>query len=302
MTGRAKTLTVKVAGGLGNQLFMFYGGLYIARNLEREPVFDITALKAIKNLHPGLNIYDLGLLANFQIIEEDTKKSLLNNLETLVERIVRKLGLGDSFAKTNNKFLPKEIGFVDPRHIEHEMTSLEGYFQSWRYFSSIGDRTELLTVLTEKSSHWFDETLKDLKKDKPLVIHVRRGDFLRAENRSLGVLSKEYFDKIAELNPDRPIWVFSDSSPENLIEFKQIKGVTRIVVPPAEADPIDSLLLMASADVLGISNSTFSWWAGILSSPDSQIYVPEKWFERRSDPIDLIPHNWHRIPSEWERQ
>ena len=302
MIGRAKALTVKVAGGLGNQLFMFYGGLSIARSLEKEPVFDITALNAIKNLHPGLNIYDLGLLAHFQVIEEDTKKSLFNNLDTLVERIVRKLGLGDSFAKTNNKFLPKEIGFIDPRHIEHEMTSLEGYFQSWRYFSSIGDRTELLTVLREKSSHWFAETLKDLKKDKPLVIHVRRGDFLRAENRSLGVLSKEYFAKIAELNPDRSIWVFSDSPPENLIEFKKIKGVTRIVAPPAEADPIDSLLLMASADVLGISNSTFSWWAGTLSSPDSKIYVPDKWFERRSDPIDLIPLNWHRIPSEWERQ
>ena len=301
MIGRAKTLTVKVAGGLGNQLFMFYGGLSIARSLEKEPVFDITALNAIKNLHPGLNIYDLGLLSHFQVIEEDAKNSLVNDLATLVDRILRKLELRNLFPITNNRFIPKEIGFIDPRHIGHEITSLEGYFQSWRYFSSIDDRTELLSALTGNSSYWFEETLKDLKKDKPLVIHVRRGDFLRAENRSLGVLSKEYFAKIAELNPDRSIWVFSDSSPENLIEFKKIKGVTRIVVPPAEADPIDSLLLMSSVDVLGISNSTFSWWAGILSSPDSHIYAPEKWFERRSDPIDLIPLNWHRIPSEWER-
>jgi len=302
MTGSVKTLTVKVAGGLGNQLFMFYGGLYIAHSLEKEPVFDISALKTIKNLHPGLNIFDLGLLAHFQITEQDTKNSLITDLGTLVERIVRKLSFGNFSVKINKKFLPKEIGYIDPLHVGHKVTLLEGYFQSWRYFSSINDRAELLTALTKNSSHWFDETLKDLKKDKPLVIHVRRGDFLRAENRSLGVLSREYFAKIAELNPDRSIWVFSDSSPEVLVEFKKIKGVTRIVVPPAESDPIDSLLLMSSADVLGISNSTFSWWAGILSSPDSHIYAPEKWFERRSDPIDLIPLNWHRIPSEWERQ
>lgn len=302
MTGPAKTLTVKVAGGLGNQLFMFYGGLYIARSLEREPIFDISALNTIKNLHPGLNIFDLGLLAQFQITEQDTKNSLVTDLGTLVERIVRKLSLGNFSANANKKFLPKEIGYIDPHHVGHEVTLLEGYFQSWRYFSSIDARSELLTILTENSSHWFDETSKDLKNEKPLVIHVRRGDFLRAENRSLGVLSKEYFAKIAELNSNRPIWIFSDSSPEALTEFKKMKGVTRIVVPPAESDPIDSLLLMSEAEALGISNSTFSWWAGILSSQVSQIYAPGKWFERRSDPIDLIPLNWNRIPSEWEMQ
>jgi hypothetical protein len=163
-------------------------------------------------------------------------------------------------------------------------------------------RSELLSALKRGSSAWLTESLKDLKSEKPLVIHVRRGDLLRAENRSLGVLSKEYFAKIVNLNPTRSIWIFSDSPPESLLEFKSVEGVTRIVRPPDESDPIDSLLLMSGAEVLGISNSTFSWWAAILSSPNSEIYAPEKWFERRSDPVDLIPHNWHRIPSEWERQ
>jgi hypothetical protein len=302
MTGSVKTLTVKVAGGLGNQLFMFYGGLHIARSLGKEVVFDITALKTIKNLHPGLNVSDLGLLENFQVIEETTKNSLGNTLGTLAERIVRKIGIGYLPGKFSNQFIPKEIGYVNPQLIGNKTSSVEGYFQSWRYFSSITARAELLASLEGKSSPWFEETLKDLQSEKPLVIHVRRGDFLRAENRSLGVLSKEYFAKIAELNPNRSIWIFSDSSPDSLVEFSKMQGVTRIVLPPDESDPIDSLLLMSKADVLGISNSTFSWWAGILSSPNSQVYAPKKWFERRSDPIDLIPLNWHRISSEWERQ
>jgi len=302
MTAPKKTLTIKVAGGLGNQLFMFYGGLHIARALGKEPVFDITALKSIRSLHPGLNVFDLGLLEHFQLIEAAGKNSLTKSLRTLAERIFRKLNIRCLSGKTSNQFLSKEIGYIDPRSIGIKTELVEAYFQSWRYFSSTGARVELLAALKGKSSPWFEETWKDLQNERPLVIHIRRGDFLRAENRSLGVLSKEYFTKIAELNPHRPIWIFSDSSPDSLVEFKKMERVTRIVLPPDDSDPIDSLLLMSKAEVLGISNSTFSLWAGILSSPNSQIYAPEKWFERRSDPIDLIPLNWHRIPSEWERQ
>lgn len=302
MTRSVNTLTIKVAGGLGNQLFMFYGGLHIARTLGKEPIFDITALSAINNLHPGLNIFDLGLMRHFQVVEEATRNSPAGTLVNLAERIQRKLILEFFSGKTRNQFLPKEIGYIDPQLVGQKTTSVEGYFQSWRYFSSMDARVELLTALKAKSSAWFQESSKELKKEKPLVIHVRRGDFLRAENRSLGVLSKDYFNKIARLNPDRSIWIFSDSTQESLAQFHAIKGVTRIVLPPSESDPIDSLLLMSEAEVLGISNSTFSWWAGILTDPSSQIYAPGKWFEQRSDPVDLIPLNWHRIPSEWERQ
>ena len=302
MTRKIKTLTIKVAGGLGNQLFMFYGGLHIAGILGKEPVFDIRALKAIKDLHPGLNVFDLGLLAPFQVTEEVQTNSLIPTFGRYTVRIRRKLGFEYLFGRTNRKFIPKEIGYIDPSFIGDRVTSIEGYFQSWRYFSSIGARSELLTSLEEKSSSWYRETLRDLENENPLVMHVRRGDFLRAENRSLGILSKEYFAKILEQNPDRAVWIFSDSSAEHLTEFTKMETLTRIVRPPLDSDPIDSLLLMSKADTVAISNSTFSWWAGTLSSPRSLIYAPGSWFEQRPDPIDLIPPNWHRIPSEWERQ
>jgi hypothetical protein len=302
MTPKDKTLTIKVAGGLGNQLFMFYGGLHIAHSLGKTPVFDIRALESMKNLHPGLNVLDLGLLANYQVIDEVERNALVSTLGVLIERIIRKIGPESLSGKNTKKFLPREIGYIDPNSIDNKVTTLEGYFQSWRYVASMQFRPKLLNLLEEKSSSWFKETLSDLKKEKPIAIHIRRGDFLRPENRSLGVLSKEYFTKILRLNPDRSVWIFSDSTLENLTEFTKLGAVTRIVLPPLHSDPIDSLLLMSRADTLAISNSTFSWWAGALSSPNSLIYAPEKWFERRSDPIDLIPTNWHRIPSEWERQ
>jgi hypothetical protein len=302
MTTKLETLTIKVAGGLGNQLFMFYGGRHLAEKLGKEPIFDTTALKPIKSLHPGLNVFDLGLLAGYQVSEKINMGTLASNLGELTDKIVRKIGIEYLSQVQMKKFVPKEIGYINPASIMKQVTSVEGYFQSWKYFSLAEDGPKLLSLLEGMSSPWFKETLQDLESERPLVIHVRRGDLRRAENRSLGVLSKEYFRKIMKLNPDRSVWIFSDSPSEALAEFNGIEAVSRIVHPPIDSDPIDSLLLMSKADVLGISNSTFSWWAGNLSGPNSLIYAPKKWFEERSDPIDLIPPNWHTIPSEWEKR
>ena len=167
---------------------------------------------------------------------------------------------------------------------------------------SSNDRANLLDLLEMKISPWVNQTSKDLREEKPLVIHVRRGDFLKTENRNLGVLSKEYYLKIIALYPGLPVWVFTDSPEEVSREFIGMDKPTKIITPPSGSDPLDSLILMSRARNLAISNSTFSWWAAMLSQSGSTIYAPEKWFEQRPDPLDLIPSNWHRIPSEWEKQ
>ena len=76
----------------------------------------------------------------------------------------------------------------------------------------------------------------------------------------------------------------------------------RIVEPPANSDPVESLMLMSKAAHIAISNSTFSWWAATFSGDDSTVYAPTKWFEQREDPKDLYPDNWVKIQSEWEPQ
>jgi hypothetical protein len=76
----------------------------------------------------------------------------------------------------------------------------------------------------------------------------------------------------------------------------------KVLSPPPDSDPVESLLLMSSTTYIAISNSSFSWWAAKLSETDTLVFAPSKWYELRNDPIDLIPDSWIRITSDWMEQ
>jgi hypothetical protein len=144
---------------------------------------------------------------------------------------------------------------------------------------------------------------KQLKSKVVAAFHIRRGDYTLAINRSTGILSLEYFEGIARLLPnDLEIWIFTDS-PELIIDkVKIFPQKTVIIDPPADSDPLESLLLLSKASYIAISNSTFSWWAAALAGEKAQIFAPAKWFEHRNDPLDLMPNHWAKIESKWASQ
>jgi hypothetical protein len=60
----------------------------------------------------------------------------------------------------------------------------------------------------------------------------------------------------------------------------------------------ETLELMRHGKGYVLSNSSFSWWAGALSHVDNaSIICPTPWFERKNEPIDLIPKDWVRHSS-----
>ena len=70
-------VTVKLMGGLGNQLFGYFAGLYVAKNLETNLVLDVYQQK--HNHHQGSSISDFhleGQLNTSDIIGEFAFKSL----------------------------------------------------------------------------------------------------------------------------------------------------------------------------------------------------------------------------------
>jgi hypothetical protein len=55
---------------------------------------------------------------------------------------------------------------------------------------------------------------------------------------------------------------------------------------------------MSMGKFLVISNSTYSWWAGRISSAE-KIIAPNKWFKGINDPKSIYPPNWQKIESSW---
>jgi hypothetical protein len=98
-----------------------------------------------------------------------------------------------------------------------------------------------------------------------------------------------------------PVWVISDEIAEAKILLQSILPLqTKWVNPPANASPVESLVLMSHASANIIANSTFSWWGAMLNPGSVVTVAPQKWFRGMDDPIDLYPSHWILVPSVWK--
>jgi hypothetical protein len=305
-------IIVTLAGGLGNQLFQTSAALSLRTN---ETILLDQSLG-----EPRLNSkYDAEILSfNLPKYFEKVTKKTEHRFCKKTYRLVLRMGL----RKRNGKFSITErfvillaqiilsfhfkvyckiicnigVGF-SPLKKSNKSMLLIGYFQSYRY----SEEPKVMEVM--KSFELYDESPKfnlkrsEAKRLEPVIFHVRLSDYLNEP--TIGVLSVDYFHtamrEVTELNA-RPMWVFSDD-PEKARRFFELDRSRNIeFFGPDDFSTLETLELMKTGSSLTISNSTFSWWAARLSSPQTRIVIaPEPWFSGQADPIDLIPGGWRRL-------
>jgi len=168
-----------------------------------------------------------------------------------------------------------------------------GYFQTYRYFSSLGAQDRQLSLL--RKSREFLKLEETARVNNPIVVHVRLGDY--AKERHFGVLSANYylncFTKLDLINSEQPIWVFSDEPTKALDTLPKLSPERFFVVPNEVLTPAETLELMRHGSTYVIANSTFSWWGATLSYSDNPtVIAPEKWFAGMQDPRELLPSKW----------
>jgi hypothetical protein len=209
--------------------------------------------------------------------------------------------------KISRIHISEKIGFDQRLVASRSGYYISGYFQTFVYLNSLRSQGLMPPLTLQFESQWFKQTAKELARSNPIVIHVRRGDYLHEANRFIGALSTQYYldaikflngDSVAESNK-REVWVFTDSPDYVTMEFSPHLGSDlNVISPPENSDPAESMLLMSLASALVISNSTFSWWAASLSQ-GSTVVAPSKWFRDGNDPERLIPGEWLRAESKW---
>lgn len=181
--------------------------------------------------------------------------------------------------------------------------SLNGYFQSWKYADYL-IRKNSFKISSHNLCNWYFKMKKYAEIVKPVVLHVRRGDYELVADK-FGLLSQEYYLKALNFLPDhlkkREIWVFSN---EIRIAKEMFSGNSQYNFKFIESEksltPVETLLLMLQGHAHIIANSTFSYWGAYLSQNSEVIIAPTKWFQNMNDPKDLLPPNWLRVQSFWE--
>jgi hypothetical protein len=173
-----------------------------------------------------------------------------------------------------------------------------GYFQSYMY----AVQPDVYEILRNIKPKFFGEELRSYlalaEVEKPIVVHVRLGDYLNEEK--FGILPKTYFTAnlsiLMNRLPDSTIWVFSDDLVSAAEYFQHIEKSKIRLIPEIDSCPVSTLELMRHGAAHLISNSSFGWWGAFLSyREDGNVICPRPWFKSLSHPRDLIPPNWSSV-------
>jgi len=300
-------VSIEIGGGLGNQLFSLVAGVFISRQIGVPlRVFVNDALSSTNHQGLGLTSFKFFLARSYLIEDIRYGPSQTLRRRKKLNDYLRRFGVGvDLSYKLSGYYSPLVVG-DDPNIGSIKAGSyIRGYFQSARYFLAIRGDQDFYNFDLQTKSYWFKNTLQEIAIAKPIAIHVRRGDYLKPENNFIGALSKTYFlDAIKLLKQDSSlanceVWIFSNDTQMVKKELgEDIQGVVRWVDPPSESSEAESLLLMASAKALVISNSTYSWWSAAIGDPE-RVIAPSKWFKSADDPDGLMLPNWESVQSYW---
>jgi hypothetical protein len=197
--------------------------------------------------------------------------------------------IGTSISDTAIK-IHKEPDFnYSPIPIVEGSIMLNGYFQSYKYFENI----------TYNLKNLLDIAWIDPHPANHVIVHARRGDYVKVQNyhgligldyytKSMLYMSKHIADPVFLLLSDDPDFWTNDEARSAVSAYN-----TKIV---HIEDTLQSFAYMAAGSNFIIANSTFSWWAAMLSQQNIVI-APIEWFGKDGPRTtgDLIPPTWLRL-------
>lgn len=303
----SRSVSIEVAGGLGNQLFSLVAGIYVSLQL-RVPlkVFINDVLSSSTVAGQGLSSFRF-FTNNSTLIKVITyRPSRMLRLRQRLNSHLRRVGFGKAASDSLSGYYSPLLVGDDPNiSLVKAGTFIQGYFQSARYFLEIKDSADFQGFKLKNPTSWFLGMAQEAEKVKPIAVHIRRGDYLKPENDFIGALSKTYFlgaiSKLKQdpLFKDRELWIFSNDITMVQTELADdLQGVVRWIEPPNTSSEAESMLLMSKSGGLVISNSTFSWWSAAIGQPQ-KVIAPSQWFKSAEDPHGILMPTWETVRSYW---
>ena len=297
-----KPVSARLVGGIGNQLFVYYAGKFLSDSLSSPLELDLTLLDTDKTRH-GVSLEDFTNLEG-KFIRSEANPRVTKATQVFFNRVRRsfpvleflQLHFGSSYSSRVVGFDPNLVRFRRPRKIQ-------GYFQTWRFVETFV-KHEASSLGIKSPTSWFLDLQSAALELRPIMVHVRIGDYLQPENSYFGILGEGYYlDGISRIRKEGisgPIWLFSDDLKKAKEFHPRLAAQTELFVQaPLGSFPGEELILMSLGSANLIANSTFSWWGAYLNKYSKLTVAPAQWFKSAPEPEDLIPKTWIRLPSDW---
>jgi hypothetical protein len=234
--------TVKIKGGLGNQLFQYAFALFLKSKFDTKITLEVSWYSEQSFRKFELN----NLLANNIFDLTDYTPSFfykILNKSHLSEKLI-------SYLLKKKHFLP--FNFYN------------GYWQDIYFANFLRDKKFFKSEIFKK------KILEDY-----YVIHLRRGDFKNSKTHI--VLTDEHYLNYIKVFKDKKIYIISQEEEDAII----LKDKIKLDIEYFKCNDLEAFGVIYNS-IGGIaSNSTFCWWAIFLSECRNWL-MPYQWLNKRN--------------------
>lgn len=291
-------ITVKLWGGLGNQMFQYAYGYQLSKKTGGQLVLDVSWFSTQKLRKP--EILDMNI--EYDRVEETwnqstgirwANKKIHNILLRIPEFKVYRIGEYNYLKEARYHYLSQIRDYCKGD------TYVDGYWQCPRYFDDI--REDLIVMFTPKElSDEVKLISRELMDHNTCAVHVRRGDYRKKRRiySRLQAIGVQYYEAALKrpIEKDCELYVFSNGPKEAKELVESITGKSTICLADTlQINALEEWYLMRACQNQVIGNSTFSWWAAYLNNyKEKLVCAPNKYMGND----DIIPQAWLTFPVE----
>lgn len=250
-------ITVRIGGGLGNQLYFYSLGYALAKRTNQKLRFDISNYgkdnKLVKERPFKLNEL---CIANTDFFETPMKKGVLN-------KIYRKLRIGLAVSVFQNESIDPYEFIKNPTRNSYWNNFWVKYTFFDEYRNELSKQFQVRKKLSDQAKRYMDE----IERPDSVMVHIRRGDYVSVNH---SVLSMSYYEEAMRLmhteveNPQ--FYFFSDDLQWVKNKFGQKDNYHYV---DEVDDDLEEFAIMSYAANAILANSTFSWWATYINDHNS---------------------------------
>ena len=292
-------IVVRQTSGLGNQLFQYAAGRYLAKKYA-------ASLRIAHELPQNLALHGWSRPVLLQKFAISAQIGQVNPFDRLVLSTQPHFALAGQIARAAGKIqvirqepdaflLRHDFQVLDGSRIVY----LLGYWQTHSIVREVEAELRAELSLVEPLGEASQRMAQRIAATKTSVsIHLRRGDYLTVFGAK-AVLPAAYYDRAIEVMmerfPDSTFFIFSDDVPYAK-EWAARNPRFVLVDHNDAATAHEDLRLMALCQHHVIANSTFSWWGAWLNPrSDKQVVAPANWLGFETSKTDIALPGWTLI-------
>jgi hypothetical protein len=270
-------IIVKNKGDLGNLLFQYAFGYIAARRLKTS--FCINKLR------------ELGF---FELDGVTSATNLLRKCRFKVESLWH-------IPEEKNWLEYNDARYTGPETVLAHLADhavYRGYFQSSAYYAGHEEEVKNLFRIKENYRHRFQQRCASFLTGAPLAVLHLRGKGHGGWDRIR--LPWSYYENCLRRieNPERYRWIVVTDD----VSYARERLSSRHKMEIVSGQVIDDFLLLNSARIHIMANSTFSWWAAYLNpDPTARIMGPKYWYGHKPEyqfeaPEGIMHPAWEWVP------